>query len=204
MLRSVVLAAVAAVGLAGAANAVPVPDYTDDGTENPAVYSFTKLSDGDLVGWFVGRSAALDSAVFVRVNGVEIPGSLANTVPLGTSFNWGFVAGGSTIDFILRTSAGTTWWSDKSLNVDGVQHIYSEPWVGDETVGITTFPLSTFVYIGWEDLPGGGDLDYNDHRFVFENVRGGVIPEPATWAMLIAGFGLVGFAARRRRTAVNA
>ncbi|MFQ3595887.1 MAG: PEPxxWA-CTERM sorting domain-containing protein [Sphingomonadaceae bacterium] len=28
---------------------------------------------------------------------------------------------------------------------------------------------------------------------------GGVIPEPATWAMLIAGFGLVGSAARRRR-----
>ncbi len=26
------------------------------------------------------------------------------------------------------------------------------------------------------------------------------IPEPATWAMMIAGFGLVGFAARRRRT----
>ena len=32
----------------------------------------------------------------------------------------------------------------------------------------------------------------------------GVIPEPATWAMMIAGFGLVGFAARRRRTAVAA
>jgi hypothetical protein len=27
-----------------------------------------------------------------------------------------------------------------------------------------------------------------------------VIPEPGTWAMMIAGFGLVGFAARRRRT----
>ena len=26
------------------------------------------------------------------------------------------------------------------------------------------------------------------------------VPEPATWAMLISGFGLVGFAARRRRT----
>lgn len=27
----------------------------------------------------------------------------------------------------------------------------------------------------------------------------GVVPEPATWGMMIAGFGLVGFAARRRR-----
>ena len=31
---------------------------------------------------------------------------------------------------------------------------------------------------------------------------GGAVPEPATWAMLIAGFGLVGAAARRRRSGV--
>ncbi len=30
---------------------------------------------------------------------------------------------------------------------------------------------------------------------------GGGVPEPATWAMLIMGFGLVGSAARRRRVA---
>lgn len=29
----------------------------------------------------------------------------------------------------------------------------------------------------------------------------GVVPEPATWAMMIAGFGLIGAAARRRRMA---
>lgn len=40
--------------------------------------------------------------------------------------------------------------------------------------------------------------------------RGGVsllvesVPEPATWAMLIAGFGMIGFAARRRRTVATA
>jgi hypothetical protein len=28
---------------------------------------------------------------------------------------------------------------------------------------------------------------------------GGAVPEPATWAMLLAGFGLVGVSARRRR-----
>jgi hypothetical protein len=33
---------------------------------------------------------------------------------------------------------------------------------------------------------------------------GGVVPEPATWGMMILGFGLVGFAARRRGTAVAA
>ncbi len=32
----------------------------------------------------------------------------------------------------------------------------------------------------------------------------GVVPEPASWAMLIAGFGLVGAAARRRRKSVAA
>jgi hypothetical protein len=30
------------------------------------------------------------------------------------------------------------------------------------------------------------------------------VPEPASWAMLITGFGMVGFAARRRRTAIAA
>ncbi len=32
----------------------------------------------------------------------------------------------------------------------------------------------------------------------------GVVPEPASWAMMVAGFGLVGFAARRRSAAVAA
>jgi hypothetical protein len=35
--------------------------------------------------------------------------------------------------------------------------------------------------------------------FEFDDIATGAVPEPATWALLIAGFGLVGAAARRRR-----
>jgi hypothetical protein len=47
----------------------------------------------------------------------------------------------------------------------------------------------------------------NTQTFAFAGLwSNSVVPEPATWALMIAGFGLVGFAARRRRplTAVSA
>ena len=39
---------------------------------------------------------------------------------------------------------------------------------------------------------------------ILDNVLVSQVPEPASWAMLITGFGLVGFAARRRRAAIAA
>jgi len=35
-------------------------------------------------------------------------------------------------------------------------------------------------------------------------ITAGAVPEPATWALLIAGFGGIGAAQRRRRSAVAA
>ncbi len=41
--------------------------------------------------------------------------------------------------------------------------------------------------------------------FEFDDIAAAAaVPEPATWAMLIMGFGLVGFAARRRRSGIVA
>ncbi len=51
--------------------------------------------------------------------------------------------------------------------------------------------------------PFGRDPANSNFIFGFKGVGGVIVnpgvPEPATWAMLITGFGLVGFAARRRR-----
>jgi hypothetical protein len=49
-------------------------------------------------------------------------------------------------------------------------------------------------------VPGGAGNDYNGNF----RINTGVIPEPASWALMIIGFGLVGVSARRRaRTTVT-
>lgn len=45
--------------------------------------------------------------------------------------------------------------------------------------------------------PGGDGNDYNGN-FRITAASVGAVPEPATWAMMLAGFGMIGFAARRR------
>jgi hypothetical protein len=48
----------------------------------------------------------------------------------------------------------------------------------------------------------GAGVTYDNFRFTAGD--GGGVPEPATWAMMIAGFGLVGAASRRRTRTVHA
>jgi hypothetical protein len=59
--------------------------------------------------------------------------------------------------------------------------------------------VSNVLYLGFDDQINNRDDDFED--FV---VRVEVVPEPQSWAMLIAGFGLVGAIRRRRTQAVSA
>jgi hypothetical protein len=42
----------------------------------------------------------------------------------------------------------------------------------------------------------------NDNAFEFDNVKLGAVPEPAAWMTMLAGFGIIGAAMRRRRPTV--
>lgn len=55
------------------------------------------------------------------------------------------------------------------------------------------------------DFAGGADLvAYDDITFGSATVGGGAVPEPATWAMMIGGFGAIGGTMRQGRRKVSA
>ena len=61
-------------------------------------------------------------------------------------------------------------------------------------VNLGAFNGITRIEITTTDVPGG--LGYDDFTFTVGAV--GAVPEPASWTMMIAGFGMVGGAMRRR------
>lgn len=200
MFHKLAIAATLAVGAATAVQAA-IPLYPTPGTINPADYSFTAVADGDIVAYFAGHSAGYTNWLRLEVNGVDtgLEGLNNQVTPLGTAFNFGPVQAGDSLVFKIRVvNTGDFFYSQRGLNADGITHIYSAAYAGGD------WGIPAGVYVGFEDIYDGGDRDYDDLRFVFTNVGGGevAVPEPATWAMLIMGFGLVGSAVRRRKASV--
>lgn len=181
------------------ANADVIP-YPNSGTENPIVYTFTATNTGTVGAYFDGSTAGYESTISMLVNGLvtaETSAGVLNnhTSTIGQFFNLGSVTAGDAIVFRLNVlSTGEAWYSDKALNGDGVNHIYSTTFSGD---AINNIPAGT--YVAFEDVNGGGDLNYYDGNFVFTTITNtSAVPEPETDAMLLAGLSLIGFAARRR------
>lgn len=80
--------------------------------------------------------------------------------------------------------------------------------VGQDGFGIFLGPnqvsgqsVSTF-YIGYDDQNSSPDKDYDD-MIIRATVRSAV-PEPATWAMMLLGFGAIGLTLRRNPRRVHA
>ena len=184
-----------AFGLAGAAHAA-LPIYATPGFENAVTYSFTAAGDGDLLAYFTGSNASFTEVLGVEINGVDsgITGLNNHTSAYGDSLNFGFVHAGDSLNFYINVfNTGDTFYTVRARNNDGVNHVFSASYAGDPDV-----PAG--VYVAFEDLPNGGDFNYRDETFVFTNVTStpGGVPEPASWALMIIGFGTAGAMLRRK------
>jgi len=192
------LALTGALGVAGIANAGPIP-YPAAGVPNPITYTFTAAATGDITAYFYGSTAAYTNDLGMLVNGVStgIEGLNNHTSPYGLALNLGSVTAGDTLVFVLNNLAPGgigPWYSDQSMNSDGVNHVYSTDFAGDSII-----PAGVFV--SFEDLPGGGDYNYNDEDFVFTNVSINRVPEPS--ALALFGAGLIAFVFITRRKFVQ-
>lgn len=73
--------------------------------------------------------------------------------------------------------------------------------VGNDGFGIFLTQSGGFMgnvfYLGFDDQITGQDDNHDD--LVIRATVSQAVPEPATWAMMLMGFGVVGFSMRRRR-----
>lgn len=177
-------ALLAAVAVQAAPDAYPTP-----GTEAPST-SFVAASSGTLVAYYTGASGGFTNLVGARINGVDGALGLDNhTSAYGDKFVLGQVSVGDSLVFFIDVNAGAArYYSDKTLNADGVNHAWANAYAGDSLV-----PAGT--NIAFEDLNGGGDFNYYDHSIVFQIASS--VPEPTSWALMLGG--MAGIALLRRR-----
>lgn len=79
----------------------------------------------------------------------------------GDFIDLGVGGNGWQLDFFLISNGvngGTTWlWNDTQKNSDRLQHVVA-----------FVLPNTPYILLGFEDIVGGGDLDYNDALFVVD------------------------------------
>lgn len=150
----------------------------------------------------------------VPVNNVDIiaNGVYAAFLPTGGAYNLDLVGYGTTgaISQTFATIAGRAY----TLSLDFTQNGSGKT----ALVSLDGNPVTTLVGAsGWQSFIttfiGTGSpttllisevAGSSNGGVVLDNIAVGQVPEPATWAMLIAGFGMVGLGLRRRRTTAAA
>ena len=185
-MKTMILAAVALLG-ASSANAATV------------AFDFDTLISGNLVGAYNG---ATFTDFIVQIGfGPTSPPNFSYNLADGAGFDYasGFTA------FSFTSGVFSTSTVSVYSGLGGLGTLLGSTVINDPPASPGAFaPFSvSFAGTGKSVIVTGvaGQFGWDDLQL---EVAGGAVPEPQSWAMLIAGFGLVGATMRRRRTAIAA
>ena len=139
-------------------------------------------NSGHVIATFVGSDAGFDNLILLASPpnnlGVIFEG---HVTPSGTTVDLGVFNAGTELIFELNNQNGGIFFTGPaSRNPDNVAHAI----VDDQFA-----PGQTFV--GFEDMFGGGDFDYNDIQFTLSNVTSAVPDGSSSTAMLLGSTVLV-------------
>ncbi|MBX3616406.1 FxDxF family PEP-CTERM protein [Nitrosomonas sp.] len=139
---------------------------------------------GEIIATYEGNSAAFSNDLYLDSTFIFNN----HSTPVGTSVSLGTFSAGT--ELIFRMHVNNTGYDfftgEASRNPDGHEHArVQSDWLPNTTL------------VSFEDLYNG-PFDYNDLSFSFSNTVAAV-PEPETYAMFLAGLGLLGFLSRRRK-----
>ncbi len=142
------------------------------------LYDTTDPSDTLLI--FGGAAGVLDSTTLEYNAGTWTNLTTADSITAGITFG------------LLLISPEGMFYSDTSLNADGVDHfaVYETQGVGG-LVGLFD------TVVGAEDLYGGGDFDYDDMVVGFTDVVPFNVSAPNALALM--GLGLIGMVGLRKQ-----
>ncbi|MBL8501504.1 MAG: FxDxF family PEP-CTERM protein [Nitrosomonas sp.] len=180
IITRLVTAVIASGAISMSAQAFPI---AAPGTEGLKVFA----TGGEIKATYEGNSASFSNDLYLGSTFIFNN----HATPVGTEVSLGFFAAGTELIFNLHVNnTGDDFFTGPgSRNLDGYEHARVESnWLPGTTL------------VSFEDL-SGGPFDYNDLSFSFTNTVAAV-PEPETYAMLLAGLGLLGFMIRRKKVSI--
>lgn len=162
-------------------------------------------SEGAVMATYEGSDASYSNDIYLMLDALGKPGNDGNpandrfifnnhSASAGESVNLGTFSSGTDLSFRLHVNTtGFDYFTGvPSNNPDGMHHARA---AGNE--------LTNTTLLSFEDLHGGGDNNFSDMSISLSNTLTAAIPasipEPETYAMLLAGLGMVGAITRRRR-----
>lgn len=181
--------------------------FVSDGTYTLVSYAYSNATwvsaDAGTVGvewgWSIGANG---SGVVTQANTNAVPTNWSYTFTAtgNGNFSGNYVVVGSGAKFGLQSLYSTNDLSSVSfggnVNDPTSSGSFAVPLVNGQTYTMAVFNYGNIGNIG------GFDAVSDATAVIDWTITYDAVPEPASWAMMIAGFGLVGAGMRRRRMAI--